>query len=149
MPCYVIQAGDSGFVKIGWADDPDHRLADLQCGNHETLTIIRLIEGTPATERWLHRKFAAHRGIREWFRLVPEMLTIEPIRLVSNLHWHADVIQAFGSIRQLAEAIGVDPPRAIHWAKRGIPAKYWPAIEASAIGRERGFTAIDLSLEAA
>lgn len=42
---------------------------------------------------------------------------------------HSEVIEAFGGVRPLAEAIGVDPKRAIHWPKRGIPAKYWPRVE--------------------
>lgn len=42
---------------------------------------------------------------------------------------HSDVIAAFGGVRPLAEAISVDPKRAIHWAQRGIPAKYWLLVE--------------------
>jgi hypothetical protein len=48
---------------------------------------------------------------------------------------HSDVIAAFGGVRPLAEAIGVDPKRAIHWAQRGIPAKYWPLVEDVAVGK--------------
>lgn len=45
---------------------------------------------------------------------------------------HLDVIAAFGGVRTLARAIGVDPARSHPWAKRGIPAKYWPAVERAA-----------------
>jgi hypothetical protein len=38
---------------------------------------------------------------------------------------HLEVIAAFGGIRPLAEAIGVEPKQAIHWGRRGIPAKHW------------------------
>lgn len=54
---------------------------------------------------------------------------------------HSDVIEAFGGVRPLAEAIGVDPKRAIHWPKRGIPAKYWPAVEGIAAEKNVEITA--------
>ena len=57
---------------------------------------------------------------------------------------HSDVINAFGGVRPLAEAIGISPSRAIHWARRGIPAKYWPLVEEAAAGKEIGVTARDL-----
>jgi len=50
---------------------------------------------------------------------------------------HSDVIEAFGGVRPLAEAINVKPARAIHWPRRGIPAKYWPRVEEAAQDREQ------------
>jgi hypothetical protein len=41
----------------------------------------------------------------------------------------------------LAEAIGVRPAMACHWARRGIPAKYWPDVEATKRGKKLGITA--------
>jgi hypothetical protein len=38
---------------------------------------------------------------------------------------HAGIIQAFGGIRPLAMAIGIDWKIAVHWERRGIPSKYW------------------------
>jgi hypothetical protein len=58
---------------------------------------------------------------------------------------HAAVIEAFGGTRPLAEAIGIDPKRAIHWVSRGIPAKYWPCIEEIAADRQLAITAVKLS----
>ena len=58
---------------------------------------------------------------------------------------HAAVIEAFGGTKPLAEAIGVEPKRAIHWSRRGIPAKYWPLIEEVGRGRGTGITALELS----
>jgi len=57
---------------------------------------------------------------------------------------HSEVIDAFGGVRPLAEAIGVNPKRAIHWPRRGIPAKYWPAVEGIAAGLAIQITARDL-----
>lgn len=54
---------------------------------------------------------------------------------------HSDVIAAFGGVRPLAEAIGVDPKRAIHWPHRGIPAKYWLLVEDVAVQRNISITA--------
>lgn len=57
---------------------------------------------------------------------------------------HAEVIREFGGSRRLAEAIGVKPELAIHWPKRGIPAKFWSLVEATEIGRRIGITALQL-----
>lgn len=48
---------------------------------------------------------------------------------------------AFGGYRGLAEAIGVDPLMAVHWPRRGIPARYWPAVEETELARDIGVTA--------
>jgi hypothetical protein len=50
---------------------------------------------------------------------------------------HSDVISAFGGVRPLCEAINVKPKLAVHWPHRGIPAKFWPAVEIAAHERER------------
>lgn len=57
---------------------------------------------------------------------------------------HVEVIEAFGGTKPLAEAIGVDPKRAIHWGRRGIPAKYWHRIEQIAHKHRLVITAVDL-----
>lgn len=78
MAVYCIQAGDRAKVKIGTADDPAARLRELQCAHFDELRIIRIIEGGRPVERWLHRHFAPYRIRGEWFRLVDDMLVIEP-----------------------------------------------------------------------
>ncbi len=66
---YFIQAGVAGPVKVGVADRPWRRLAGLQIGNPERLTIIRLIRhGGIDGERELHRRFLGFRLSGEWFR---------------------------------------------------------------------------------
>jgi hypothetical protein len=74
---YFIRAGECGPVKIGKADDVAARLAELQCGNHAELTLLRQVEGGRQTEIWFHRTFAAHRLRGEWFTFHPDMLTVE------------------------------------------------------------------------
>ncbi len=45
MSVYFIRAGDNGPVKIGTAEDVAGRLRELQCGNHEDLRLLRVVEG--------------------------------------------------------------------------------------------------------
>lgn len=55
-------------VKIGYAADPEQRLAELQCGNPTTLGLEVILLGTRRTEAVLHshwRDYARVRG--EWF----------------------------------------------------------------------------------
>lgn len=57
---------------------------------------------------------------------------------------HAEVIAAFGGLKALADAIQVKPETAIHWPKRGIPARYWPRVERAALERDIPVTTHDL-----
>ena len=77
---YVIQAGgEDGPVKIGLTYDPEKRLAELQTGNPEILTLLRVLEGDAAREAEIHSMFS-HLKIRgEWFHFAPRMLTL-PIK---------------------------------------------------------------------
>ncbi len=46
---------------------------------------------------------------------------------------HAHLISKFGGSGPLAKSISVEPKLAIHWPKRGIPARYWHrVVEAAA-----------------
>lgn len=76
MPVYLIRAGDTDFVKIGWASDVARRRKHLQSGNHLPLHVIRTIEGPAATERLLQGYFRQFHHSGEWFVFQPEMLTI-------------------------------------------------------------------------
>ncbi len=58
---------------------------------------------------------------------------------------HAIVIQAFGGLTPLAKAIGVDRKLVVHWPRRGIPAKYWPKVQAAAARRGLMITAHNLA----
>lgn len=78
MPVYIIRSGSDGPVKIGWAVHVAGRVAALQTGHPGLLTLVRTIGGTPETESWLHRNFAALRMNGEWFRFDTAMLTVQP-----------------------------------------------------------------------
>lgn len=80
MPCYILRAGDTDKVKIGWAaSSVTARIQEIQAGCWERFHLLRAIpQGTRFTEAWLHRRFAEKRLDRDWFEFDPEMLTIEP-----------------------------------------------------------------------
>lgn len=78
MTCYLLRAGDTSNVKIGWAIDAQARRRELQAGCWLPLVPMRTWEGGRPTEMWLHNHFAHLRIVREWFRFDPEMLTVEP-----------------------------------------------------------------------
>lgn len=82
MPVYLIRAGDTDMVKIGWARDVHRRLANLQGGHYEPLTLLRVIEGTRDTESYLHVHFHDQWVRNEWFRFVPEMLTLSRVKKI-------------------------------------------------------------------
>jgi Meiotically up-regulated gene 113 len=75
---YFIRAGVGGPVKIGWAVDAMTRLRDLQCGNHEELTLIHCATGGVMEEKSAHRQFMPHRIRGEWFSFDPKMVGWEP-----------------------------------------------------------------------
>jgi hypothetical protein len=62
-------------------------------------------------------------------------------RIFDGMLCHAQVIAAFGGTAGLARAIAVNPKLAVHWGRRGIPAKYWPRIEETEVGQRLGITA--------
>lgn len=65
---YLVQAGDGGPIKIGYAHNLRHRLAVLQTGNHVELRVIGWIEnGSRSVERAVHVELAADRLRGDWF----------------------------------------------------------------------------------
>lgn len=66
--------GDDAVVKIGFAVDVDDRRATLQTSSHRALKVLATVKGTLATEKEIHRRFAADHIRGEWFRLSPEIV---------------------------------------------------------------------------
>ncbi|WP_331737688.1 GIY-YIG nuclease family protein (plasmid) [Streptomyces sp. NBC_01732] len=75
---YLIGSPESPLVKIGWSDNPERRLRDLQTGSPVLLKLLALFEGGAVIERELHRRFADKRRHGEWFDLGPD-----PVKVVS------------------------------------------------------------------
>lgn len=93
MPVYFIQSGEGGPVKIGTAEDVAARLRELQCGNPETLVVLRTIEGGRAEEVACHRHFSALRIRGEWFSFAPEMLIfVPPVVAAPAVNTNAEII---------------------------------------------------------
>jgi len=73
------------YVKIGYSSKyPTTRIAGIQSSCPCEIKLIRIIQGTLRTERWLHNKFThkLHRG--EWFNFDDEMETIIPPTNLQN-----------------------------------------------------------------
>lgn len=64
---YVIQAKPSGFVKVGYSANTQKRLAELQVGCPETLTILFVIPARRAEEKRIHGEIDVYRIRGEWF----------------------------------------------------------------------------------
>lgn len=73
---YVIRAGNRGPIKAGKAMDPEQRLAELQTGAWQKLTILHVLPGYGDMERRLHRKLKGYRIRGEWFdgEIIPSFL---------------------------------------------------------------------------
>lgn len=65
MNTYVVRSGASGPVKIGRSKDPANRIATLQTGCAEKLTLLHLLPWD--AEKDLHRRLASWRMRGEWF----------------------------------------------------------------------------------
>lgn len=65
---YFIKSGDGGPVKVGWSENPQMRLAQLQSAHHETLTLIDAVPGGRDVEAAVHAQLAESRVRGEWFR---------------------------------------------------------------------------------
>lgn len=74
MAVYMIRAGVNGPMKIGKADDPMHRVRNLQCGCWERLSLVRVFEGDLDQERHLHVRFKDLHIMGDWFHFSRSML---------------------------------------------------------------------------
>ncbi|WP_375272074.1 GIY-YIG nuclease family protein [Sphingomonas sp.] len=72
---YCITAPSLGLVKIGFSDNPRGRFSKLQSDSPVALTLERVTEGDVASEKALHRRFAAFAVRGEWFMQTAEIVT--------------------------------------------------------------------------
>jgi hypothetical protein len=78
MPVYFIRAGESGPVKIGIADDVSARLRELQTAHHESLLVVRTVDGAQDLEAAFHAAFRDRHIRGEWFSWDDRMLNACP-----------------------------------------------------------------------
>jgi hypothetical protein len=71
---YIRAGGAGGLIKIGKASDPYQRMAQLQTGNGQMLTLLATEPGDLRVEHRRHRQFRALRQHGEWFRAEPALL---------------------------------------------------------------------------
>ena len=67
---YFIRSGKEGPVKIGYTRDEQsilRRLAAIQVGNPEPITLLCFMDGEKTDEKKLHHKLKSHRVGGEWF----------------------------------------------------------------------------------
>ena len=73
---YFIQPVDGGPIKIGRADDPVARRAEIQVGNWLRLRLTRCVVAEAIMEARLHAVFAKLCVGGEWFRAHPALAAI-------------------------------------------------------------------------
>lgn len=64
---YFVQAADGGPIKIGWTENPERRVEQLQASTHQELRLLDYILGDRRVERALHDLLADYRVRGEWF----------------------------------------------------------------------------------
>jgi hypothetical protein len=70
---YFVESGDGGPIKIGWTQDVERRIAELQTANAHPLRLIGQVPGTMRDETAMHARFGHLRMEAEWFRNSPEI----------------------------------------------------------------------------
>lgn len=71
---YFVQGECGGAIKIGFSQNPDSRLKQLQTGYPDTLKILCLVPGNEKTEKKIQNKFVDTRLNGEWFKPTTELL---------------------------------------------------------------------------
>lgn len=136
MPVYVLRAGDTDIVKIGWAIDVARRLDSLQTGHYEVLRVIRIIVTEEAGEKWLHQRFVDQRIRAEWFRFHPDMLTVEVPSFVNSPDLMAPIREVRGLASEVARGLGLSRAAISLWER--VPAEVVVEVERlTDIPRER------------
>jgi hypothetical protein len=85
------QPNGTGLIKIGHAlRSISHRVQEVGGPIKRAMTIVGVVEGSPADERALHRRFATSRADppwpgREWFRPTDDLLAF--IRALRQPDW--------------------------------------------------------------
>jgi hypothetical protein len=129
---YFVQAGASGPIKIGMAADLAQRITILQCGSPEPLVALATAPGGWEEERQLHRRLAAHRHSREWFKPTQAVLDVVAEAKAGTLQFaepgnrsHSEIMDAVGA-SNVASLLGVSVHTARSWIRRdSIPAEHW------------------------
>jgi hypothetical protein len=70
---FVQSTGPARSIKIGWSQDVERRISELQTANAHRLVLLGTVPGKMEREAALHAQFAHLRMEAEWFRDAPEI----------------------------------------------------------------------------
>jgi len=70
---YFVESGEGGPIKIGWSQNVERRITELQVANAHKLHLLGVVPGTMKKEGELHAKFSHLRMEAEWFQNSPEI----------------------------------------------------------------------------
>lgn len=107
---FIVPVGIE-MVKIGCSAFTESRMEQLSHWSPVPLRIAAAAPGDHKLEAFIHRKLAAHRSHKEWFRLTPE---------ISDL---IDAVNRGGNLTELVGAARVE--RKTRWM--GVVHRYVPA----------------------
>jgi len=88
---YVIEAAETGHLKIGLARDPASRVRELQTGSPVELLLIGQVPAGPAFEALLHRRFDLYRVRGEWFSPAIREPLVALLDVLDHRHWPPDL----------------------------------------------------------
>ncbi len=76
MSVYIIKSECDGLVKIGHSGKVHSRIKDIGYMKKTKMVVLRILDGGPKLESWLHNKFSEFRLNGEWFNFSQDMLTV-------------------------------------------------------------------------
>lgn len=97
---YFISNGDCSAVKVGWATNTARRLASLQTGNHDPLSIVFAIKSVPHAERVIQAVLKPWRLSGEWYTFSAEIHD-----LIEELEFHQGTLVSLRDGMDKAEII--------------------------------------------
>jgi hypothetical protein len=65
---YFIKEAGGEYIKVGWAANPFHRMAQLQTSNPRALELIGYVVADMPKEKRLHEELTPYRVTGEWYR---------------------------------------------------------------------------------
>ena len=127
MAVYFIQAGPGGPVKIGFSENPQQRLAQVQVDSPVPCVLLGVLPGGEAEEAELHERFRLLWIRGEWFEPGADLLEIvppleaKPAR-VNPTPCLARAIEALGGPSEFMAAIDISPRMDIfNWLASNYP----------------------------
>jgi len=75
----------NGFVKIGFSNNPNKRIASLQVGLPIEVEVLNISKGSRADEKSLHKLFINSKAKGEWFEFTDDIK--EYIKSLNDIKW--------------------------------------------------------------